>query len=606
MYQVDENFWTCMNSSGKYDEVTGAMTLTDGTTIDLELNSFLQNTIKISGTNVSNVDIVFGVVHSNELTMSIYTDLDRYALYGAEINLVYTVYDHKPDTGVEYISSDVDLGIFTIAEVEKKNDIARITAYDNMKKLDKPCGTTVFSGTPYNILKSVATHTEIPFHYIAEDFEQFLNYSEVVQFDTTSGAKTYRDIVKYTCQMLGVCCRANRTTGGFELYEFSREPDDTITPVMRKLSTTNIADYLCRFNGFSATSVKGTFKDVARGINGITMIIDDAPAWDYGLATSLRDRSVRLATWLRELQYTPCDVSIFNNPIYECGDMLQINLTDGDVNTLVTEFSWSFRSNMIIKSTGSNTILEKTTSEETTRQVVRSSDANKLVSYDVTTLEDIEIGDEESANLCNISFNSAQQTHCMWLANILVSTEADSGSDYTDLKVTYTYDGNEVVFYPQEHYVDGNHTFSLFYPISEVTEQTVHTWKVDITAENGTATILTGDFKGSLFGQNLVEQEYWDGILILDDIVHYVSSVAQPITITDSGVTFTIFDPADEQHKLQVINALTDTVNAVTPTNTLITTTESCTITLEYAFDTIMCTDSSDVTITYCGEYMLI
>lgn len=598
MYQVDENFETCINSPGKYDEVTGSMTLTNGNTIDLVLNSFKQDTIKIAGTNVSNIDILFGVVHGNELTMSIYTDLDRYSLYGAEINLTYTVYDHKPDVGVEYISSDVKLGIFTVAEVDKKDTVASITAYDNMKKLDKSFGTTVFSGTPFNILKSVATHTGIPFHYIATDFEQFLNYSEVIQLDATSGAKTYRDIVKYTCQMLGVCCRANRTTGGFELYKFSRTPDDVILPTMRKLSTTNIADYVCRFNGFSATSVKGTFKDVAREINGITMTLEDAPAWDYGIPASLRDRAVRLANWLRDLQYTPCNIAIFNKPIYDCGDMLQINLTDGTVNTLVTEFSWAFRSNMVIKSTGSNTILEKTQSEDTARRVARSTDANKLVSYDVTNTDTITLNDQESLVICDVNFTSAQATHAMWLANILLESESDT-DDFTDVKITYYYDDVEVIFYPQEHYTDGNHDFSLFFPISAISENSVHNWKVEITSLGGTITIDQRDFRGTLFGQNLVEEgERWDGLLQLEDDVHYITTIIITDNLAESNIKVTCYSSEEQDvtkphHRTYT---LADLVQAYTAYASCTNLTERCIITLGYREDICFCGENY-----YCG-----
>ena len=607
MYQTDLNYAICRASKSKYEEIYGTMVLASGDTIDLTLSDFVEGeAVTINSTNMFEKDILFGEVHANALTMSIRTDLDRYALFNATVTLTYKIYNKYPAEGVTTISSEVPLGIFTITNAKKNRKVATLTGYDNMKLLDVPSGTRVFSGTAYDVLSAVSEVTHVDFNYTATDMQQFLNYSEVVQFDATTGSKTCRDIVKYICQMLGVCCRANRTDGSMELYKFSLTPDATIPQSECHMNGTTIADYSCSFNGFSATSVKGTFKSVSQGIQGITMILDDAPAWDYGIPASLKARSVALADFIKQLTYTPCTLSLFNNPIYDCGDMLAISINNTTVNTLVTKWTWSFRRAMTVGSDGTNVLLEDKTIKDTDRKVSRSSATNKLVSYDVTNEDDITITTNETENLCDIAFNSAQETHCMWLANILVETEADSGSDYTDIKVTYTYDGNEIVFYPQEHYSDGNHTFSLFYPLSSVTEQSVHRWKVDITSLGGTVTILEDNFKGTLFGQNLVEQEYWDGILVLDDTVPAVGTVMSPITITESGIVATIFDPNDEEHKLWVISGLSDIVNSYSTPTTLITTTENCIITLKWAFSTVFCRSTNDASMDYAGSYLLI
>ena len=206
-----------------------------------------------------------------------------------------------------------------------------------------------------------------------------------------------------------------------------------------------------------------------------------------------------------------------------------------------------------------------------------------MVTYDVTNTNTITLHDQETTTICDVSFTSAQATHAMWLANILVDVEADSGSDFTDVKITYRYDNTELTFYPQEHYTDGKHDFSLFFPISSVAEQSVHRWEVDITALNGTVTIDQYDFRGTLFGQNLVEQaEKWDGLLQLEDLIDYITPIALVSNLAESQLTITLMG--------ELTSRLSDNIEACEATlEQLITLTETCNIKFRYREDICFC-----------------
>lgn len=592
MYPVDENFETCLHSTSKWETLYGSIKLQDGTDTPLDLSNIKENSVSISwDSSDGNKDIALGVAVCAELDITLYTDFDRYALNGAQITLVYRVFNKPPvydanqqiTNGALY--SDCPLGVFTAMNITKDshNNTAHILAYDNIKLLDVACGSQVFSGRSYIILNTVASKTGIDFEMTSEYIEDnFLNASVAVQFDSTTGAKTYRDIVKYIGQLLGACSRANRETGALELWKYQTSSEVTLSRTDRKIHTPS--DYSCTYSGVEIVSVKGTYRDVEAQVSGgMVMYIEDAPAWDYGTDEALATETTAIANYVRQISYTPCTSTVFNNPRYECGDMLTFTVDNDrshDINVLVTGVKWSFRGSVELTSIGSSVETETGATSESNRTASRKSDANKLVSYDVMNTSEIELGDEETVNLCDISFTSAQSTHAMWLANILLNSEADD--DYTDVKVTYKYDGVEITFCPQEHYIDGKHDFSLFFPISAISEQSVHRWQVDITSLGGTTTISQYDFRGTLFGQNLVEQaEKWDGLLTLEDFAHLVSAVCVAMGMTDSLTMCQTF--ANDTH------TMTDTVTAVIAPNELINTTEECIIKFRYREDICFC-----------------
>ena len=592
MQNVDANFIPCITSQSKYEVLLGTITLKDGTSTPLTLEGVKEGTVSITWDSTDgSSDITFGVCVCSELDLTIFTSLDRYSLEGAEITVSYRVWDKKP----EYedgelvnnaIYSDCSLGTFTAYAVTKDtySSFAHILAYDDIKSLDKPCGSQVFSGTPHTILTQVCNKTGLGFTMTDQQLvDMFPNTTAVLQFDSTTGANTYRDIIRYIGQLLGACGRINRTTGDFELFKYATSTTYTVARTARKQH--NPSDYKCKYKGVQLTSVKGTYKSINNAIqDAMVMYIDDAPAWDYGLTDDLRARAVALGDYVRLLDYTPCDATLFSNPMYDCGDNLALAIDDTpshNVDILVTSVTWNFRGSTELKSVGTN-LQDTGVQKETARQLTRNTDSNKLVSYDVTNTEAIELGDNETITLCDVSFTSAQSTHAMWLANILLESEADD--DFTDVKITYYYDNEEITFYPQEHYTDGNHDFSLFFPISSIAEASVHRWRVDITSLGGTITIPQYDFRGTLFGQNLVEQgARWDGLLTLEDFLEGIVPLVIFDNLNDASIVVSLHS------ETQV--ALVDSMLAMTVNAELQTTTESCTIIFSYRED-----------VCYCGE----
>lgn len=599
MYPVDENFETCLNSKSRYDILYGTVDLAGGMSIDLTMKDIKENSVSITwDASDGSQDITFGTCICAELDITLYTDYDRYALNNCVITLVYRVFDKMPEYDEndqitnEAIYSDCPLGIFTAMDVTKDShaNTAHILAYDHIKKLDVTCGNNVFSGIPYIVLNYVHTKSGIGFDLVQSDLDIYPNHTSVVQYDATTGSKTYRDIVRYTGQLMGTNFRVNRETGSLDIWRYDTSPVLSLGVHDRYDHTPS--DYLVKYKGIEVTSVKGTYKSIDNNMLGAKiMYIDDAPAWDYGLPNDLRDRATAIGNYVRSIEYTPCSINVFNDPRYECGDMIAVAVddnTDHDIHVLVTTVNWSFRGKGSLTSVGTSPETSTGVIKDSERKATRSSTANKLVSYDVTNTDAITLNDQESLIICDVNFTSAQATHAMWLANILLESDGDSG-DYTDVKITYYYDDAELTFYPTEHYVDGNHDFSLFFPISAVSENAVHNWKVEITSLGGSITIDTHDFRGTLFGQNLVEEgERWDGLLQLEDLIPYITPITVTSNLVESNVSVTTYIPANPD--------LSDLVQYLAMVNNLIGVTDGCTIKFGYREDICFCGENY-----YCG-----
>lgn len=599
MYQVDENFEFCLNSKSRYDELYGTIDLMSGNSVDIEMNMIVENSVTItwdSGDGKS--DVTFGTCVCSELDMSIYTDFDRYALNNAVITLGYRVWDKQPEYDEnnevtnEAIHSDCPLGIFTAMEVTKdgKSNTAHILAYDNIKKLDVSVGNNVFSGKPWIILNDIHEKSQIGWDLTELDLSGYPNHEVPVQYDATTGAKTYRDIVRYTGQLMGTNFRAERLTGSLDVWQYGTSVTGTLFKRSRYDHTPS--DYQCQFRGIEVTSVKGTYKSVVNSANGTIMYIDDAPAWDYGTDAGLKAQTLNLGNYVRQLAYTPCEATIYSDPRYECGDLITVVIDDDpthDIRILVTGFTWKFRNKCSIKSIGTAPELGTGVISDSDRRASRATDANKLVTYDVSNTQAITLHDQETTTICDVSFTSAQKTNAMWLANILLESDSDS-DDFTDVKVTYYYDNTEIEFYPQEHYTDGNHDFSLFFPISMVEEQSVHRWKVDITALGGDVTIDAHDFRGTLFGQNLVEQaEKWDGLLQLEDIIDYITTITIVSNVAENEINVMLMG--------ELKTVITETLPSITSTiEQLLNLTETYNIEFRYREDICFCGENY-----YCG-----
>ena len=569
-----------------YNTITGTITFLDATTLDITDALLSEDPISISRQCVDNDSLMFGGVFTDRLSLNLVTDVDRYKFFGAKIELFYEI-EITIQEGTDeptYQMEQVPLGVFYVADAERPADEVNLTAYDSMTLLDKELGDAQITGSAWDAFNLISTLCQYPLAFTEQDLSQFVNTQYAISGSTIDGLKTYRDVVKQLCQMLG-CFAMDDRTGRLALKKFSTTPDITLGD-----NTTGDypwyayvpADYESAFIGVSITSSQGTYEKHAEGavVAGSIMVIEDAPAWDYGTEEANQAKTDNIYGLLYDdehnqpvLAYTPGSLEMPSDATYECGDMLRIytQYSDEPYYFIITSIEWDFHNGMNLESVGINPLLESSSnsSSEGGRILSQAVEKGRLQFITFTNSSDIVVGDEETEKIGSCQFRPTTNTTALFIATILVTvsnttpvpnyTEEETITVpvvpyYNDEETTVTdINGNPVTFSGStvkkfiyetagkceisiyykfdntivpnaeepylavENLVDGQHIITVSYPINLDCDFNRHTFDVFISSSGGTVTVPFNTLRAALIGQEVDEIARWDGNIRVDD-----------------------------------------------------------------------------------------
>ena len=582
MYNVSDDYLRAVALAGRpYDTVYGTVTFTDETTMDVDASVMPINGITISKQCIDSKELMFGGVFLSTLNLSLFTDKDRYAFFGAKVELTYQI--RIGGTYESPIYEEVPLGIFEVADADRPNaDMVKLTAYDKLRMLDIEIGADVLQGRPWLIFQQVEEKTGIELAFEEEDLENFVNTETTLQIDSTRGCKTYRDVVKVVCQLMGCFACASRD-GKLEIREFGEtvvrtlgySDDDRVS----MWYSINPADYICNYVALSVTGLGGTFKATSDDPDeiGNTMVISDAPAWDYGLDETLQEQTDNLFNYLHGIAYTPGTLTVPDDPSYDCGDRLELLTNKGIVETIITSYEWTLDGGTKITSEGTNPYLEGASTRDisSTRILNQNVSENKVQFFNFTNEIAHIIGDTETALIGSLKFVAVTKTNAMFIATILVDIDVDDIEVETVEEVTvpvkvfneleeevvlkdelgnpvhfmgtaevthlYKRDGhmtatifyslNDVVFDYQaiDNLTAGRHIISVEHPITSLDTNSMYEWKIFMLSGDGQITVPQNSMRATIFGQGITDAVGWDGnIEVSDDIEH---TAIAPLTV---------------------------------------------------------------------------
>jgi hypothetical protein len=371
-----------------------------------------------------------------------------------------------------------------------------------------------------------------------DEFEFIPNGFEAIQIDNTNGCKTFRDAIKIVGQMLCGFIIADRD-GSIKFKQFSKTSSITLTE--RDRYSTSVEDFNCSYIATQITGVAGTFYSKTIEIReGLTLYIDDAPAWDYGIEDVLQSRTDAVMAYIEDFNYTPCEVSLPGNPAYDCGDRVTLSVAGELIETVIMEIDWQFRNKMKISSSGTN--LFNIGNQETSNRIIsRENASNKLEFYHYTNPDTIIIPKNENAEICNIRFSTNDSTNIIFLASVILNVETTTNKELTtvtgvslidetgsviditgvtsvpkecDISLTYILNEIEQEYHPTYMFSSGKNTITLVYNLSDLKAKTAYNWIVKLKATDGIVTVNEWDAKFSMFGQGLASGDSaWDGLI---------------------------------------------------------------------------------------------
>lgn len=593
MFPVSQDYITAIRANSRpYDTVYGTVYLPDGTTVTVNSSIMPTNAITISKQVIDGDELMFGGVFSSELKLSLITDKDRYAFFNAVVELFYKI-EIATDTFEE-----VPLGVFTVTDADRPNDIVNLTAYDNMTMLDGSIGGNVISGTLWEIFQRISLDTNMELAFTEEDLQDFPNYEYALEAAQDRGINTYRDICKMICQLLGCFGYADRE-GRLALKKFSTTPDLALTK--GDWYSVVPADYFTHYIGLSVTSTSGTYSASSTDPLevGSIMIIEDAPAWDLGSEASLRERTTELFTYLHSIDYTPCELDMPSDASFDCGDMLALTLRDGTtINTIITSMEWKFHAGMSISSEGINPYLSQEAMIDNSGQRILSQAVakSKLQFVHFTNPSTRTIGDDETSLIAEVEFTPTADTDALFVATILVDADVLDTTTTTTESVqvpitvtdqqgqpavitdlqgnpltvtgtatnTYTYarDGkcDVSIFYrlnglrvPNEDnpYIaveeleNGQHIITITYPLTALLAWQRYEWQIYMTVDGGTITIPANTIRASILGQEINIVDRFDGRIRVEDEINLINlgklgvlTVSDDVAINITGGAF--------------------------------------------------------------------
>ena len=150
MYPVSERYKTAIRARARTDRVAGTLTLTDGTVLALGVQDFMSGSLTLDNQCVTGEELAFGCVYLGQVAFSLRTSLSRYAFYGAKLVLRYEL--QLPGGSWEA----VPLGVYTVAEAERKALYVSIKAYDNILPLQSRWDGTAIQGNACEMLAQIA------------------------------------------------------------------------------------------------------------------------------------------------------------------------------------------------------------------------------------------------------------------------------------------------------------------------------------------------------------------------------------------------------------------------------------------------------------------
>ena len=579
MYSVSDSYKTAIQDNTRSFSWSGTITTTSGKVYPFENKDIVKGSGYVSRQCSGSSEIELGSVYAAELGISLFSDIDRYSLENAEVELIFHM--NLSDGTVE----DVPMGIFYVAEANRKIKTLEIKAYDAMLNFDKAYSEAQSSGYPYDFLTAMCSTCHVELAHTQEEIEALPNGSELLGIYPDNDIETWRDFLHYLTQALCSFAFINRE-GKLRLVQYGESPVCTINNTHRYSSS--FSDFVTRYTAISSTNRRTNTAEYYSldPDDGLTMNLETNPLLHFGLDETRSRILNNILNAISVIRYVPFDSETIGDPALEPGDVLTFTGGQADASQMaaITSITTKINGKCSLKCVGKNPRLAeaKSKNDKDITGLINSVESTKMATYSYMNAMPYTLG-EEPVFIVSLEFATQEETDCEFKAAILINVTAESvdrsvtakGTGTTILpeetkdendnpvtndrelettvtvpvewqedgqsviRVGYVVDGHEVEeFHPMETWHTGTHILNLFYPLLDMAEKTLHTFAVWITIAPGSATINAQNIIASITGQGLGAQDRWNGrIDASDDYIPLVLSSLQHLPFEEAVET---------------------------------------------------------------------
>ena len=577
MYPVSDAFMRAIKSNTRTYYWTGTITTSDKKTYEFENEDIVKGSGYISRQCCGNSEIELGSVYTAELGISLFCDIDRYTLDGAEIKLWFHLLLDDGST------ESIPMGVFYVAEANRRIKTLELKAYDGMLNLDKSFNKGLSSAAPYEFLSLLSKACHVELAQTKEEIEALPNGTELLGIYQDNDIESWRDFLYYLAQTLG-CFAVIDRYGKLSLTSYGSTPVMAID--IRHRFSSSFSDFVTRYTAVSSTNKKTeTAEYYAKDPDdGLTMNLGVNPLLQFGLEETRKRIINTILDVVSTVEYVPFDSETIGNPALDLGDVLRFTggHADETKQSAITSIYTKINGKQTVKCVGKNPRLAaaKSKNDKNISGLISSIGETKLSIYTFTNALALDAG-EEKLSIINMEFASGDETNAEFHAQAIMEVESnpdtrtltaettidlgtttdDEGNEVenkkvisfplswqedgkTVLSVFYVLDGHEVEeFHPKESWLSGKHLLTLYYPIIGLTANQLHTFEVLISMKNGTAHIDDQDIMATITGQGLGVQERWDGRITADDTLKKILLSSMPTHTLHDAVTVHFLAP---------------------------------------------------------------
>lgn len=577
MYPVSDAFMQAIKSNTRKYYWTGTITTSDKKIYEFGNEDIVKGSGYISRQCCGNSEIELGSVYAAELGISLFCDIDRYTLDGAEIKLWFHLL--LDDGGTE----SIPMGVFYVAEANRRIKTLELKAYDGMLNLDKAFNKGLSSAAPYEFLSLLSKACHVELAQTKEEIEALPNGMELLGIYQDNDIESWRDFLYYLAQTLG-CFAVIDRYGKLSLTSYGSTPVMAID--IRHRFSSSFSDFVTRYTAVSSTNKKTeTAEYYAKDPDdGLTMNLGVNPLLQFGLEETRKRIINTILNVVSTVEYVPFDSETIGNPALDLGDVLRFTggHADETKQSAITSIYTRINGKQTVKCVGKNPRLAaaKSKNDKNISGLISSIGETKLSIYTFTNALALDAG-EEKLSIINMEFASGDETNAEFHAQAIMEVESnpdtrtltaettidletttdEDGNEVenkkvisfplswnedgkTDLSVFYVLDGHEVEeFHPKESWLSGKHLLTLYYPIIGLTANQLHTFEVLISMKNGTGHIETQNIMATITGQGLGVQERWDGRITADDTLKKILLSSMPTHTLHDAVTVHFLAP---------------------------------------------------------------
>ena len=577
MYPVSDAFMQAVKSNTRKYYWTGTITTSDKKTYEFGNEDIVKGSGYISRQCCGNSEIELGSVYAAELGISLFCDIDRYTLDGAEIKLWFHLV--LENSGTE----SIPMGVFYVAEANRRIKTLELKAYDGMLNLDKSFNTGLSSAYPYEFLSLLSKACHVELAQTKEEIEALPNGTELLGIYQDNDIESWRDFLYYIAQTLG-CFAVIDRYGKLSLASYGSTPVMAID--IRHRFSSSFSDFVTRYTAVSSTNKKmETAEYYAKDPDdGLTMNLGVNPLLQFGLEETRKRIINTILDVVSTVEYVPFDSETIGNPALDLGDVLRFTggHADETKQSAITSIYTKINGKQTVKCVGKNPRLAaaKSKNDKNISGLISSIGETKLSIYTFTNALALDAG-EEKLSIINMEFASGDETNAEFHAQVIMEVESnpdtrmltaettidlgtttdDEGNEVenkkvisfplswnedgkTALSVFYVLDGHEVEeFHPKESWLSGKHLLTLYYPIIGLTANQLHTFEVLISMQNGTGHIEAQNIMATITGQGLGVQERWDGRITADDTLKKILLSSMPTYTLHDTVTVHFLAP---------------------------------------------------------------